>query len=153
MKAMVQNPLTKRGIIGAFCKRVPIREAIETYLQGIWEPAKNGRYTLVGASTFGGGVIYENLYLYSNHASDPYLGRCHNAYDAVRLYKFGEGKKGEAAMAQLCESLGIRPDEGTAHRATIDEMDDDDAKAILNERLELDKHGNLLPSLKTRSSF
>lgn len=148
MKVMVQNPLTKRGIVGAFCKRVPIREAIETYLQGIWEPAKNGRYTLVSASTFGGGVIYENLYLYSNHASDPYLGRCHNAYDAVRLYKFGEGKKGEAAMAQLCESLGIRPDEGTAHRVTIDEMDDDDAKAILNERLELDKHGNLLPSLK-----
>ena len=106
------------------------------------------KFTLIGATTVGGGVIYEDKYLYSNHSSDPYLGRCHNAYDAVRLYKFGEGKQGEAAMASLCESLGIRADSGKVHRLTIDGMDDEEAKAILNERLEVDSKGNLEKTLK-----
>lgn len=152
-KVRVQDPKYKGGIIGAFCAKVSIREAIEKYLSDKWTPTKNGRYTLIGASTTGGGIIYEDKYLYSNHSSDPFLGRCHNAYDAVRLYKFGEGKHGEAGMAALCESLGLKPDSGKLHRLTIDSMDDDDAKAILNERLEVDKNGNLVKSLKNAEAL
>lgn len=152
-KAKVQDPKYKGGIIGAFCAKVSIREAIETYLSDIWRLEPSGRYTLAGASTTSGGVIYEDKYLYSNHSSDPYLGRCHNAYDAVRLYKFGEGKQGEAAMAALCESLGIRPDSGKAHRMTLDSMEDEEAKAILSERLEIDKNGNLNKSLKNAQAI
>lgn len=147
-KVRVQDPKYKGGLVGAFCAKVSIREAIETYLQDVWRKERSGRYTLIGATTVGGGVIYEDKYLYSNHSSDPYLGRCHNAYDAVRLYKFGEGKQGEAAMASLCESLGIRADSGKVHRLTIDGMDDEEAKAILNERLEVDSKGNLEKTLK-----
>lgn len=147
-KVKVQDPKFKGGIIGAFCAKVSIREAIETYLSDKWTPTKNGRYTLIGASTTGGGIIYEDKYLYSNHSSDPYLGRCHNAYDAVRLYKFGEGKHSEAAMAALCEALGIKADSGKAHRLTLDAMEDEDAKSILSERLDIDKNGNLIKSLK-----
>lgn len=146
-KVRVQDPKFKGGIIGAFCAKVSIREAIETYLSDVWQPTKGGRYTLIGATTHGGGIIYEDKYLYSNHSSDPYLGRCHNAYDAVRLYKFGEGKQGEAGMAALCESLGIRADSGKSHRLTIDAMDDEEAKSILSERLTTDKNGNLEKSL------
>lgn len=146
-KVRVQDPKFKGGIIGAFCAKVSIREAIETYLSDVWQPTRGGRYTLIGATTHGGGIIYEDKYLYSNHSSDPYLGRCHNAYDAVRLYKFGEGKQGEAGMAALCESLGIRADSGKSHRLTIDAMDDEEAKSILSERLTTDKNGNLEKSL------
>lgn len=152
-KVHVQDPKYKGGLIGAFCAKVSIREAIETYLSDVWRKESNGRYTLIGATTVGGGVIYEDKYLYSNHSSDPYLGRCHNAYDAVRLYKFGEGRQGEAAMASLCESLGIRADSGKAHRLTIDGMDDEDAKAILTERLEVDKNGNLEKTLKNAQTI
>ena len=144
----VQDPKYKGGMIGAFCAKFSIREVIETYLSDKWRPESNGRYTLIGASTSCGGIIYEDKYLYSNHSSDPYLGRCHNAYDAVRLYKFGEGKQGEAGMVALCETLGIKADSGKAHRLTIDAMDDEEAKAILNERLDVDKNGNLAKSLK-----
>lgn len=147
-KVRVQDPKFKGGIIGGFCSKYTIREAIETYLSDVWIPTNSGRYTLAGATTYGGGVIYEDKYLYSNHSSDPYLGRCHNAYDAVRLYKFGEGKQGEAAMAALCDSLGIKPDSGKAHRLTLDSMSDEEAKAILNERLEVDNKGNLTKTLK-----
>ena len=152
-KVKVQDPKYKGGIVGAFCAQISIREAIEKYLSDKWTPTSNGRYTLIGATTHGGGVIYEDKYLYSNHSSDPYLGRCHNAYDAVRLYKFGEGKHGEAGMAALCESLGIRPDSGKMHRLTIDAMDDEEAKAILGERLEVDKNGNLVKSLKNAEAL
>ena len=51
-------------------------------------------------------------------------------------------------MASLCESLGIRADSGKVHRLTIDGMDDEEAKAILNERLEVDSKGNLEKTLK-----
>lgn len=147
-KVRVQDPKFKGGIIGAFCAKVSIREALDTYLSDVWRKESNGRYTLVGASTVGGGVIYEDKYLYSNHSSDPYLGRCHNAYDAVRLYKFGDGKQSETAMLQLCESIGIRAESGKTHFLTIEGMDDEDAKNVLRERLEVDKNGNLIKSLK-----
>lgn len=152
-KVKVQDPKYKGGLIGAFCAKVPIRTAIETYLSDVWIKESSGRYTLKGASTTGGGVIYEGKYLYSNHSTDPYLGRCHNAYDAVRLYKFGEGKQGEAGMAAICDSLGIRADSGKPYRLSIDAMDDEDAKAILNERLEVDKNGNLIKSLRNAEAL
>lgn len=152
-KVKVQDPKYKGGLVGAFCAKISIREAIEMYLSDKWMPTKNGRYTLVGASTTGGGIIYEDKYLYSNHSSDPYLGRCHNAYDAVRLYKFGEGKQGEASMVALCEALGIKADSGRAHRLTLDSMEDEEAKVILGERLEIDKNGNLTRSLRNAEAI
>lgn len=147
-KVRVQDPKYKGGIVGAFCAKISIREAIDTYLTEFWTKESNGRYTFRDATCTGGGVIYEDKYLYSNHSTDPFMGRCHNAYDAVRLYKFGEGKTGEAGMAALCESLGIRPDSGKTHSLTLDGMEDEEAKAILQERLTLDTKGNLAKTLK-----
>lgn len=144
----VQDPKFKGGIIGAFCSLVPIREAIAIHLSDVWRLEDNGRYTYKDASTFGGGIIYEDKYLYSNHSTDPYMGRSHNAYDAVRLYKFGDGKRSEAAMLALCESLGIKPDSGTRHALTIEAMEDEDAKRILDEQLDRDAKGQLVKSLK-----
>lgn len=152
-KVRVQDPKYKGGLIGAFCAKIPIREAIEQYLSDVWRPEKNGRYTYVGSSTYGGGIIYEDKYLYSNHSTDPYMGRSHNAYDAVRLYKFGEGKQAEAAMIAFCDTLGIKADSGKAHSLTLAAMDDEEAKTILSERLEVDKNGDLLKTLKNAETI
>lgn len=146
-KIQVQNPKYKGGMVGAFCAKFTIREAIATYLSDVWKIEPSGRYTFHNATTIGGGVIYEDAFLYSNHSSDPYMGHCYNAYDAVRLYKFGEGKQGEAGMLALCEQLGLKPVANKQFKATIDALSDSDAKAILNEKLELDKSGNLLKTL------
>jgi putative DNA primase/helicase len=152
-KMRVQNPLQKEGIIGAFCAKISIREAIETYLTDVWRKERDGSYTLIGASTTSGGKIFEDTFLVSFHSTDPFLGKSHNAYDAVRLYKFGEGKIGEAAMAQLCDTLDIRPDSGKTHNLTLASMEDEEAKAILKERLETDKNGNLNKSLKNAETI
>lgn len=144
----VQNPLKKGGLIGAFCSKVTIMEAIETYLSDIWHIEPDGTYTLEGASTTSGGKVFEDMFLVSFHSTDKYLGKSHNAYDAVRLYKYGGGKSGDAAMANLCETLDIKADAGNTHNVTIDAMEDEDAKTLLKEQLETDKNGNLLKTLK-----
>lgn len=91
MAAKQGNPTEKRGIVGAFCRQFDIHSAIETFLPGVYEPTEDGRYTFIGGSTVGGAVIYDDgLFLYSHHATDPCSGRLVNAYDLVRLHKFGE---------------------------------------------------------------
>lgn len=87
------DPLSKAGIIGAFCRTYDIYGAMDTFLDGIYAPVDNsrGRYTYLGGSTTGGAVIYDNgLFLYSHHSTDPCCGRLVNAFDLVRLHKFGD---------------------------------------------------------------
>ncbi|MFT4415305.1 VapE domain-containing protein [Fredinandcohnia humi] len=91
MAAKQGNPLDKKGVVGAFCRQFDIHTAIATFLPGIYDPTDDGRYTYLGGSTVGGAVIYEDgLFLYSHHATDPCSGRLVNAFDLVRLHKFGE---------------------------------------------------------------
>lgn len=91
MAAKQGNPLEKRGVVGAFCRRYDIHSAIETFLPTLYEPTDDGRYTYLGGSTMGGAVIYDNgLFLYSHHATDPCSGRLVNAFDLVRMHKYGE---------------------------------------------------------------
>lgn len=56
-----------------------------------------GRFTFTGGSTTGGAVLYDNgKFLYSHHATDPCGGKLVNAFDLVRIHKFGD-KDDEAA--------------------------------------------------------
>lgn len=87
------DPLTKNGIIGAFCRTYDIYGAIETFLSEVYAPVETmpGRFTYLDGSTTGGAVVYDNgLFLYSHHATDPCSGRLVNSFDLVRLHKFGE---------------------------------------------------------------
>lgn len=91
MAAKQENPLEKRGVVGAFCRQYDIHSAIATFLPGIYDATDDGRYTYLGGSTVGGAVIYEDgLFLYSHHATDPCSGRLVNAFDLVRLHKYGD---------------------------------------------------------------
>lgn len=85
------DPMTKEGLIGAFNRAYPIREAIETFLSDVYQPsAMNGRYDYVPADSAAGVVVYEDAFVYSYHATDPCCGMLMNAFDAVRLHKFGD---------------------------------------------------------------
>jgi putative DNA primase/helicase len=84
------DPLTKPGLIGAFCRTYSIQAAIEKFLPGVYEPGKtDDRYTYAGGSTTGGLVLYEGKFAYSHHGTDPISGRLVNAFDLVRIHKFG----------------------------------------------------------------
>lgn len=84
------NPLQKPGMIGPFCRAYTVPEVIEAFLSDVYEPCDNGRYTYRGGSTAAGLVLYEDgLFAYSNHATDPASGVLCNAFDLVRLHRFG----------------------------------------------------------------
>jgi predicted P-loop ATPase len=86
------DPLTKPGVVGAFCRQYDIYAAMETFLPGVYEPTDDPtRWTFVAGSTTGGAVVYDDgKFLYSHHATDPCSGRLVNAFDLVRLHKFGD---------------------------------------------------------------
>ncbi len=87
------DPTAKQGIVGAFCRQYDIYKAMETFLPGVYIPTDDGsgRFTYAGGSTTGGAIVYDNgQFLYSHHATDPCSGRLVNAFDLVRLHKFGE---------------------------------------------------------------
>lgn len=84
------DPLEKPGVIGAFCRTYGIAEAIEKFLPDTYEAtADPNRYTYVDGSTAGGLVVYDDKYAYSHHGTDPTSGKLCNAFDLVRVHKFG----------------------------------------------------------------
>lgn len=84
-----EDPLSKKGIIGAFCRSYTIQEAIEKYLSDIYVPCgTDDRYTYAEGSTSAGAIVYNNCFIYSHHSTDPACGKLLNAFDMVRLHKF-----------------------------------------------------------------
>ena len=85
-----QDPYKKSGFLGAFCRAYPMEEAIGTFMSDVYAPsAVPGRFDYIPADSSAGVVVYEGKYMYSHHATDPLCGRLLNAFDMVRLHKFG----------------------------------------------------------------
>ena len=84
------DPLLKEGVVGTFCRAYPIREAIEKFLGAVYAPsAMEGRYDYIPADSSAGVIIYDDKFAYSHHATDPASGLLLNAFDLVRIHKFG----------------------------------------------------------------
>lgn len=84
-----QDPTSKKNIVGAFCRTYGISEVIDTYLQDVYSPAANGRFTYIKGTTAAGLVIYDDTFANSHHGSDPCSGLLCNAFDLVRIQLFG----------------------------------------------------------------
>ena len=92
------DPMEKKGLVGAFCRTYTIQEAIETFLPDTYTPcADPNRYTYANGSTSAGLVVYDDRFAYSNHATDPASGQLCNAFDLVRIHKFGSLDEDTAA--------------------------------------------------------
>lgn len=84
------DPAGKPGIVGVFCRTYDVPAAIDEFLSDVYDEAGEGRYTYTQGSTAAGAVLYEDgAFLYSNHATDPCGGLLCNAFDLVRIHKFG----------------------------------------------------------------
>ena len=90
-KAMAQNPREKAGLVGAFCRAYSVPAAIEKYLSDVYEIAPgNDRYTYKAGHSVGGMIVFDDLFCFSYHSTDPISdGHAYNAYDLVRVHKFG----------------------------------------------------------------
>lgn len=110
-----EDPIEKKGLIGAFCRTYTIPEVIEKYLSDVYTPFQDheDRYTYTQGTSAGGAVVYEGKWLFSHHATDPATMQLCNAFDLVRIHKFGaldEGKRVDSTsklpshekMLELC---------------------------------------------------
>lgn len=92
-----ENPLEKKGVIGAFCRAYTIHDAIEKFIPEVYaDPEENAggevryRYTL-GSGGGQGAIVYDDgLFLYSHHSSDPCSEQNVNAFDMVRAHRYRE---------------------------------------------------------------
>lgn len=99
MAEKAEDPTTKKGIVGDFCRAYSIEEAIEKFLPDVYEPVDGHwakpRYTYLGGTTSNGAEVQDDgLFLYSHHGSDPCSEMLVNAFDMVRLHLFGKDDDG-----------------------------------------------------------
>lgn len=113
-----QDPREKNNEVGVFCRAYTIQEAIETFLPDVYTPTdKPNRYTYAAGSTVGGLVLYDDIFAYDNHATSPASGQLCNAFDLVRIHKFGE----EDARSRVKD-----PTKLPSYKAMLDLIADDD---------------------------
>ncbi|WP_350342367.1 virulence-associated E family protein [Proteinivorax tanatarense] len=97
-----QDPLKKDGLVGAFCRSYTICEAIEKFIPKTYkQSAMPDRYDYALADSTAGVVNYDDKYAYSHHATDPACGKLLNAFDLVRIHRFGEVDEGAVEDKQL----------------------------------------------------
>ena len=144
-----EDPLTKSGAVGAFCRAYSIQAAIAKYLPTIYEASlMEGRYDYIPADSSAGVVIYNNKFVYSHHATDPACGKLLNAFDLVRAHLYGDDDE-KKSFKQMSE-LALKDDEVKTQltkermeQANADFTDEDDWQ----KALELDKQGHVKDTL------
>ena len=99
-----EDPLGKSGVVGAFNQAYfPIQTVLETFLSDTYAPSViEGRYDYSPADSSAGVVIYDDKFVYSHHASDPAYGKLLNAFDLVRIHKFGDDDE-KASFKEMSE--------------------------------------------------
>ena len=132
-----QNPMEKNGVVGAWCRMVSIRDAID--MTGAYQHERGDRYTYAEGSTSSGLVVYNDTFAYSNHGTDPAFGQLCNAFDLVRIHRYGslddEVKEGTPvnrlpsyqAMTELAKQRDDVRSQLVASRIGVSADDFDDA--------------------------
>lgn len=111
--AKQENPLEKKGVVGAFCRTFSIQEAIETYLPDEYTPGTDDRYTYAKGSTANGVVVYDSIFAFSHHGTDPISGKLVNAFDLVRIHRFGymDDRENSLKSFRAMEELAMKAPE------------------------------------------
>lgn len=137
-----EDPENKKGIVGVFCRAYTIQDAIETFLLDEYTPAGDNRYTYTKGSTSAGLIVYDYKFAYSHHGTDPAGGRLCNAFDLVRIHKFGHLDTGKEKTDQDKKSFKAMEEfaakDPLARRQIADEKFAE-AKFEFAEGLELDE--------------
>lgn len=153
-----EDPMQKKGVIGAFCRTYTIEEAIAKFLGDVYEPtAMEGRYTYKAGSMAGGLICYDGKFAYSFHETDPAGRMLCNAFDLVRIHLFGHldkkptdditdtlsyKKMSEFAAADKDTRRTMTRERVSSAREDFEDMDgDEDDEAWMGE-LDCDRHGN-----------
>ena len=157
------DPLEKNGIIGCFCRTYGIEAAIEKFLGQVYQPSVMGnRYDYIPADSTAGVVLYDDKFAYSHHATDPACGQLLNAFDLVRIHRFGHldaKAKPDTAPSKLpsYKTMQELASQDTEVRlqlakereaaALADFSDEDNSKISWQTALAIDRSGGVKDSL------
>lgn len=119
------DPTEKKGIIGAFCRTHTIQDVISTFLSDVYEEAGENRYTYIKGSTAAGAIVYDDIFLFSHHGTDPAGGRLCNAFDLVRIHKFGHLDTGKEKEDKQKPSFKAMEEFAASDKATKREIADE----------------------------
>lgn len=102
--AAQQDPLNKEGLVGTFCRTYfPIQFAMEAFLPDVYAPTTvENRWDYIPADSTAGVVVYDDRFVFSHHATDPAGGKLLNAFDLVRIHRFGNDDT-KKSFNQMCE--------------------------------------------------
>lgn len=115
------DPTQKPGLIGAFCREYPISRVIEELLPEEFEFSVGSDRRVTWLNSGGGApegcfVDDEDWYLGNTHNSDPFDNRLANAWDLVRVFKFGDKDRDLTLDERAMCSVSELP----SHRAMLD---------------------------------
>lgn len=100
-----QDPLEKEGVVGLFNRAYfPIEDALEEFLPDVYEPtASENRWHFIESGSMPGVEVKQNgKFVYSHHAKDPAYMKLCNAFDIVRIHKFGDDDD-KKSFKEMCE--------------------------------------------------
>ena len=107
-----KDPLTLKGIAGEFCRHYQdLDELIEVFELPYERVGNRFRYTHADKSSAPGMSPLPDapLLFFSNHRSDPASGHAQNAFDLVRIHRFGERDAGyEGAVIHAPSSRAMK---------------------------------------------
>lgn len=83
------DPTTKPGIVGAWCRTYGVEDVMENDIPGVYENSDDGERWSYAAGSGANGLVIYGHFAYSNHGTDPAGKQLVNAFDIVRIHKFG----------------------------------------------------------------
>ena len=154
------DPLEKEGIIGTFCRTYSMHDVIEKFLSDVYKPSVvPDRYDYISGESTAGVVIYDDKFAFSHHATDPASSKLCNAFDLVRLHKFGgldsDAPEGTvpsklpsyAAMVEFCTQDDTVKGQVIKERIDQAEEDFNGVDDKWQEKLVINKNGQVINSL------
>ena len=143
-----EDPLAKEGVVGAFCRAYSITEVITKFLADVYaESTVAGRYDYIAGESSAGVVVYEDKFAYSHHATDPACGKLLNAFDLVRMHRFGDDDE-KTSFKQMAE-LAVKDEKVKAQLAQerMEKANEEFSSEDWQNALDLDKKGGVLDTL------
>ncbi len=127
-----EDPLEKKGVVGVFCRAYGISDVMDNFLGDVYEASDiPGRYQYRGSVSTAGVIVYDDKFAYSHHSTDPASGQLLNAFDLVRVHKFGdeEDKASFKKMAEFAMNLDkVKLEVRKEKEAELDEDFSDDTE-------------------------
>lgn len=98
---MRSSKKTPYRIVNAFNTEYSITEAIDKFLGDVYKKERRDRYSYINGESKSGLVILNQEYAFSHHGTDPAQGKLLNAFDIVKIHKFGQNDQDKSPQEEF----------------------------------------------------